>query len=129
MSREIELLRGRYDEWTRKGTLAADWLAPDFDFWQGPGEELTGGRDELLRAIADFQDFFDEWHFRPQEFIDKGEHVLVIGRMGGRAKTSGVVVDQPIAHEWKMREGVAIRLCAYPNTPEGRQRRRDQGPA
>jgi ketosteroid isomerase-like protein len=54
------------------------------------------------------QEIWDHFHFAPERFADEGEKVLVIGRGSGRAKGSGVEIDQPFAMLWKVRGGKAV---------------------
>ena len=115
---DVEFLRAAYEEFSRTGELDMELLAADLDFRQPPPNALTGGREELRKAQADFLEAFDDFHVEPQEFIDAGEHVVVVVRMGGRAKETGMVIDQPIAHVWKISNGKAIRLHAYTGRAE-----------
>ena len=47
----------------------------------------------------------------PEQFLDSGERVVVIGRFRGRG-TGGQSVDTPFAHVWRMRGGKA---ASFPN--------------
>jgi uncharacterized protein len=51
------------------------------------------------------QEIWDRFRFDPEEFIDDGISVVVIGRGSGRAKGSGMEIDQPFAMLWKVRAG------------------------
>ena|ERR1700682_5921240 len=54
------------------------------------------------------QEIFDHFHFDAEQFIDDGISILVIGRGSGRAKGSGIQIDQPFAMLWKVRGGKAV---------------------
>ncbi len=54
------------------------------------------------------QEIWDRFHFSPERFIDDGESVVVIGRGSGRAKGSGVEIDQAFAMLWKVRAGKPV---------------------
>jgi hypothetical protein len=70
---------------------------------------------------------FDEFLYRPLEFVDTGQFIRVVGRMGGRAKGSGILTDGGVVHEWTIRNAMAIQLHAYPDTPEGHDWRQRLG--
>src|SRR5918912_2035748 len=55
---------------------------------------------------------FDEFQVDPDQFIDAGDHVVVVGHFRGRAK-SGQQFDAPFAHVWAMRTGKAVRFHNY----------------
>ena len=48
----------------------------------------------------------------PEQFIDAGEHVVVVGQFRGRANGGGSL-DAPFVHVWKMRNGKAARFDHY----------------
>jgi ketosteroid isomerase-like protein len=80
---------------------------PAFGAAPGGGTAYHGhaGFREYWRGT---QEIFDHFHFSPKRFIDAGESVVVIGRGSGRAKGSGVEIDQPFAMLWKVRAGKTL---------------------
>jgi ketosteroid isomerase-like protein len=54
------------------------------------------------------QEVWDRFHFSPERFVDDREQVVVLGRGSGRAKGSGVEIDQPFAMLWKVRAGKLV---------------------
>lgn len=42
--------------------------------------------------------------------IDAGSRVVVVGRLVGKGKASGVEVEQPIAGIWNVRDGRVVRV-------------------
>lgn len=62
--------------------------------------------------------FWGAWEARrnePEEFIDAGDSVVVIVRMGGRGRSSGVDVDQDFAWVWTFCGGKITRVAVYQN--------------
>ncbi len=51
------------------------------------------------------QQIWDHFHFEPEHFVDDGTSVVVDGRGSGRAKGSGIEIDQPFAMVWIVRGG------------------------
>ena len=58
-------------------------------------------------------DTFDQVEFEPEQFVEAGDHIVVVIRLRGKGKGSGVPVEDRIAHLWTMREGRAWRLQVY----------------
>ena len=53
----------------------------------------------------------------PQEFIEAGNRVVVLGRTRGTVRKSGKPFDVRISHVWEIRNGRATRFEAYIDTP------------
>jgi hypothetical protein len=49
----------------------------------------------------------------PDEFIDAGDTVVVLGKYGGKYKATGKSFQADFAHVWKMQDGKAIRFVQY----------------
>jgi ketosteroid isomerase-like protein len=62
------------------------------------------------------EEWWDDFHALPSEFIACGEHVVVLGRYSGRAKSNGTVLDVPFAHIWQFRRGRAVRFLQFTDT-------------
>ena len=50
--------------------------------------------------------------FEYHEFIDAGEHVVVVGRFSGRAR-SGATLDAPFVHVHRLRNGKTVHFQNY----------------
>jgi ketosteroid isomerase-like protein len=44
----------------------------------------------------------------PDEYIDAGERVVVLGRLRGRARATGVEFEARFAHVWVFGDGVVV---------------------
>src|SRR5919201_1413629 len=114
-SKNIEALQEIYDHWGR-----GDWeylptiYADDFEW--GYSDEFPGiagvYRDTRTPnpRIRSWLSPWEHWQCDAEEYIEKGDTVIVLTRYRGRGKGSGVDVDVPGAHVWKMRDGMAVRL-------------------
>lgn len=72
-------------------------------------------------ATGVFQRLGGEWNaFRvtPQEFIDGGDRVVVLGRYDGRYKASGAPLNAQFVHVWTMRSGKVIRFQQFTDTAQ-----------
>jgi hypothetical protein len=76
------------------------------------------GLVEVRRAIFEplDEEWWDEFSADPDEFIDAGADVLVLGRYRGRAKGTGKELDVPFAHVWSFRDGKAVRFRQFLDT-------------
>jgi ketosteroid isomerase-like protein len=67
------------------------------------------GKDGLRQWLADTDDVWEGMHTEQNEFIDAGDRVVVVGRLVGKGKGSGVEVGQPNATILTIRDGLLIR--------------------
>jgi uncharacterized protein len=118
----VEIARASYEAFERHdldGVLAD--LHPSIEWQQAQGLPHGGtytGVDEVRRNIFDplDRDWWDEFTAQPDEFIDGGEEVVVLGRYRGIAKDSGRVLDVPFVHVWSIRDGKLIRFRQFLDT-------------
>src|SRR5205085_12547276 len=62
-----------------------------------------------------------EWNgFRvmPDQFIDAGDTVVVVGRYTGTFKATGQQISAPFVHVWKFRNGKAVAYTNYTDTAQ-----------
>ena len=72
---------------------------------------------EGVRAFASIsQDYVEGRWADPDDFLDAGDRMVVLGRMRGCAKASGREYEVEFVHVWTMTDGVASRLRAYFDT-------------
>ena len=77
----------------------------------------------MLTTLRDTSDSFENFRLDPQRFFENGEKIVAVLNMTGRGRTSGVPVEERIAHLWTLREGLAIELRAFTDRPtRSRQR-------
>ena len=118
MSREnVELLQRAYEAFNA-GDLEPFFAMLDEKFVYRARAELPGGGAFVGPAafrdrIEALEDLFGEIRFEPQEFIDAGEHVIVVLDQTARGRASGVTLEQSISHVWLFRKGRGIELCVY----------------
>ncbi|HTU80191.1 MAG TPA: nuclear transport factor 2 family protein [Solirubrobacteraceae bacterium] len=75
------------------------------------------GFREYWRGTQEIWEFF---HFDPEQFVDDGNSIVVIGRGSGRSKGSGIEIDQPFAMVWKVRAGKAAFGQTFTDPDEAR---------
>ena len=118
-SANVELARSIYAAWERDDYSATDWADPGIEFvladgpdpgiWRGIGG-MTEGWRTLLSAWQEYG--FDVEEYRALD----AERVLVLIRLRGRGKTSGLDlahIGAPAANLVHLRGGKVIRLVLY----------------
>ncbi len=74
-----------------------------------------GGKYEGLQSV--FENFFGSvmqhfefWNAVPDEFIDAGDRIIVLGNYKTKAKESGMDVTLGFTHVWTLKDGMLARL-------------------
>lgn len=119
----VEIARGGYDAFNR-GEIEAvlGIMDPDIE-WQEPEVEglpasgIHHGREAVAENVfGRVQEDWDEFQVLPEEFLDAGERVVVLGRFQGKGKASGGTLDAPFAHIWTLRDGKLVWFRNYMDT-------------
>ena len=75
-------------------------------------QEIGGGVfARLLAAIDGFTAV-------PGTFIDGGDHIVVLGRYGGKIKAGGATLDAPFCHVYRFKDGKAVTFQQYTDTAQ-----------
>ncbi len=124
MSQEnVNLVRSLYDGW-RRGDMGLDKLDPEVEMIESstlPGAVSAAGIEAVERYIRSFAKYWDEISFEPQEYLDVGDRVVVVARLVGRGKMSGVAVTRTWAYVWTLHGGQVLRMVGYATRAEALQ--------
>ena len=112
MSENTDVLKQGYDAFN-SGDLegVAEVFAEDVR-WEGtnddrvPGAGTYDGRDDAVKALGEAAQAWDSLQSSPDEFIEEGDTVVVLGHTEGSAGGNDIKV--PFVHVWRM-EGGKIR--------------------
>jgi ketosteroid isomerase-like protein len=118
----VDIVRRSYEAFARDdmdGVLAD--MDPDIEWHQAQGLPHGGyyrGIDEVRRNIFDplDEEWWDEFDADPDQFLDAGDEVVVLGRYRGVAKATGKRLDVPFVHVWTLRDGRAVRFRQFLDT-------------
>jgi uncharacterized protein len=111
----VELIRPIYDEWSR-----GNWK-PSFDVYDpemewGWSDEFPGldgvfvdHRDPNPR-LRTWLNGWEHWRAEAEDYLEFGNHVVVLAGYYGRGKGSGVEIQQQGAHVFELRDGKVVRL-------------------
>jgi ketosteroid isomerase-like protein len=118
MSQEnVELIRSLYDGWLR-GELGLDKLDREISMVESPtlpGAVSASGIEAVERYLRSFAKHWEQISFQPLEFIEAGGQVVVVARLTGSGKKSGLEVTRTRAYVWTLRGGKALSMVGYGN--------------
>lgn len=106
--------------------LAVATYMPDFEYIP-PREGVEAGFfDPCYRGPEGYREFMATWadvfgadlYVEPEELIDLGDRIVLLGATPGRAQASGIPVTTKLATVWVLQHGRVIRLQAYWNHAE-----------
>jgi ketosteroid isomerase-like protein len=84
------------------------------------GETLRG-HDGLAAGFRDWFDAFEEFTIEPEDFIVRGDRVLVPVRQRARGKGSGVEVEQRFYQLFTLRDGLVLRFEEFSEEADARK--------
>jgi uncharacterized protein len=118
----VPIVRRSYDAFARndKDGVVGDMHA-DIVWHQAQGLPHGGvyhGLAEVRRNVFDplDRDWWSEFTAEPDEFLDAGAEVMVLGRYRGVAKETGKKLDVPFVHVWTLRDGKAVKFRQFLDT-------------
>lgn len=124
MSEEnVALVRAIYDAFAAgdiAGVVAR--MGPDMvwneaeNFPYADGNPYCGPEAILGGVFARLGSEWDGFAAVPEEFLDAGETVVVLGRYRGICKATGLAMDAQFAHVWRVADGRAARFQQYTDT-------------
>jgi uncharacterized protein len=117
---EIQALLRIYDAFSRWDVddLAKD-VTHDFEVimpqtvpWGGTHH----GPDGVEAFMTVFRDHVEGQWADPDDFIDGGDLIVVLGRLRGRGRATGEEYEVHFAHAWDLSDGVPSRCRSYFDT-------------
>jgi ketosteroid isomerase-like protein len=118
--RNVALVRRAYESASTEGFdegAALELIAEDVvirDRPEAPDPQTYHGLAGVQAALDSSDESFEEFALEPTDVIGVGtSHVVVVLKMSGRGRGSGVPVEETIAHLWTMRDGKAVEMQVY----------------
>jgi len=122
VQRPVDAVRGTYAAFAR-GDLDAvlDLLHDDIEWHQAQGLPHGGvyrGVEAVRRSVFDplESEWWSEFAALPDDVVDGGDEVVVLGRYVGVAQATRRKLDVPFAHVWSLRDGKAWRFRQFLDT-------------
>ena len=94
------------------------FLHEEFEYFPAEERGSVHGHDGLRRYFRRWMEAWDEFHLRPTEFLDAGDHVFVGAALNGRGRGSGVEVRMEGWQVWLIRGERAARCEEYSDRAE-----------
>ena len=108
MSQEnVETIRRMLDAWSAgRFDEALSYYDPEVVWEQQvvPEGWVTHGTYEMQRALRAWLGTWSEYSATFEEYLDAGDQVIVVGTERGRAKASGIEVEQPSITVYTLRD-------------------------
>jgi ketosteroid isomerase-like protein len=126
MSHEnVQLIRGLYDAFGQ-GDVAAVLGKMDQDIeWREAESFIYADRNPYVGPQAVLEGvlmrFGSEWNgftVTPEEWLDAGNHVVVLGTYTGTHKATGKDVRAQFAHVWAVKGARVLRFQQYTDTKQ-----------
>jgi ketosteroid isomerase-like protein len=118
----VDIVKRSYDAFSRHDLdgVMGD-MHPEIVWHQAQGLPHGGtyhGLAEVKRNIFDplDQDWWNDFTADPDEFLDAGPNVVVVGRYRGISKETGKQLDVPFVHIWTLDGDKAIQFRQYLDT-------------
>jgi uncharacterized protein len=115
-----DLIRPIYEEWGRGNwrprfevyhpNLEWGW-SDDFPGLAGVYEDHRDPNPRLRTWLSEWE----IWRVEADEYLELGDHVVVLASYHGRGKGSGVEIEQKGAHVFELRDGKVVRLEIFAN--------------
>ena len=124
MAENVDALKKAFDGFNSGDADAVAEVYQDDAKWEGPntqevpGGGTTEGKDKILEMLGGIQEDWEDFQATPDEFIDAGDTVIVLGHISGKHKESGKDLKTPFVHVWRMSDGKAKRVQALLDTHE-----------
>ena len=123
MAGNVETIKRGFDAFNSGDvqTVMETWT--DDVRWEGsnaeglPGSGRHEGKDAVMRMLGEVTEQWESFNPTPDEFIEQGDTVVVLGHTEGRTK-SGTEVKVPFVHVWRMQDGKGREVLALTDTLE-----------
>jgi ketosteroid isomerase-like protein len=119
----VDLVRGIYDAFATGdvpnllGRLSADMEWSEAENFPYADRSPYRGHDAILGGVfARLGGEWDGFAAIPEEFLDAGDTVVVLGRYGGTYKGTGKPLDAQMVHVWRVKDARATHLQQYTDT-------------
>jgi ketosteroid isomerase-like protein len=113
----VELLRRGYEALARGDRDSVlQLLDPQIEVHDRPESPDAGvhhGHQGVREALNMSDETFDDFELVPQEFVQHGNHVVVVLLMRGQGRESGVPVEEELAHLWTFEDEKAMVLRVF----------------
>jgi uncharacterized protein len=118
-----DTLKKGYDAFASGDVQTATEPFADDIRWEGsnsnriPGSGTYTGAEEIVqKAWSQIPENFDDFKLSPDEFIEDGDTVVVLGHSNAKAKSTGKEIKVPFVHVWRFEGEQAKRVQLLTDT-------------
>jgi ketosteroid isomerase-like protein len=115
----VEIVREGFEALERDGVEGLiPYIHPDFEGVVPP--ELSAepdsyrGHEGVRRYFASFEEAVDDLRFSALEILDGGDYVVILLKVEGRGRGSGVPVDMAAVNRVYLQDGQIVHMSAHP---------------
>ena len=121
MASNVERVRALSERFNETGEVDFTRIHPDAELHDRP--DVPDGRvwrgiDGIRAFFEKTAESFDPIRWEPREFAASGRHVVVRAHVVAYGATSGTPIEVDEAQLWTFREGLLVRLQAFPTIEE-----------
>lgn len=121
----MEVIRGIYESLSRGDVTAVlgqmhqhiEWREAE-NFIYADRNPYRGPQAVLEGVFTRFGSEWSDFKVMPEEWLDAGNHIVVLGTYSGKHKESGREVRAQFAHVWGVTHGRAVRFQQYTDTKQ-----------
>jgi ketosteroid isomerase-like protein len=119
MAANVDLVRSLYTRWERGDWSAVEWAHPEIEFVvaDGPSPGAWRGVAGMVKGYRQVMNAWEGYSARAEGYLSlDDERVLVLQRLSGRGKASGLELAQMqpnAAGIFHVRNGKVIRVVLY----------------
>jgi ketosteroid isomerase-like protein len=121
----VEIIQGLYEAFGRGDVPTVIGQLDQNIEWNEAENFIYADRNPYVGPQAVLEGVFmrlgDEWEgfaVAPEEWLDSGDRIVVLGIYSGAHKSTGRQVRAQFAHVWSLRDGRVVRFQQYTDTKQ-----------
>ena len=112
----VEIIRSAFEEWRETGRIALRYLDREVEWHTRadlPDSGVYRGHDGVAALLKEWGASFDDPRFEVEDYLDRGDRVVVPLVLSGRIRGSEQEVAMPETWGYKLREGIVVEVREY----------------